>query len=53
MSKENVEVVRQALESFKRGDLDAALEFADDDVILGPPRVGRSAPIMESLRARS
>jgi ketosteroid isomerase-like protein len=34
MSGENVEIVRQGLESFKRGDLDAALESADDNVVL-------------------
>jgi ketosteroid isomerase-like protein len=34
MSEENVEMVRQALENWNRGDLDAALEFADDDVVL-------------------
>jgi ketosteroid isomerase-like protein len=34
MSQENVELVRQALEYWNRGDLDAASEFWDDDVVL-------------------
>jgi ketosteroid isomerase-like protein len=34
MSEENVEIVRQALEMWNRGDLDAVSEFWDDDVVL-------------------
>jgi hypothetical protein len=32
MSEENVELVRQAVEMWNRGDLDAVSEFWDDDV---------------------
>jgi ketosteroid isomerase-like protein len=34
MSQENVEIVRQALEKWNRGDLDALVEVCDDDVVL-------------------
>jgi hypothetical protein len=34
MSEENVELLRQALEMWNRGDLDAVSEFWDDDVVL-------------------
>jgi ketosteroid isomerase-like protein len=34
MSQENVEIVRQTLENWNRGDLDANLEYVDDDVVL-------------------
>jgi ketosteroid isomerase-like protein len=30
MSQENVEIVRQALENWNRGDLDVAVELFDD-----------------------
>ena len=34
MSQENVEIVRQTLENWNRGDLYANLEYLDDDVVL-------------------
>ena len=34
MSQENVEVVRQAVENWNGGDLDAALESFDEEVVL-------------------
>jgi ketosteroid isomerase-like protein len=34
MSQENLEIVRQALEKWNRGDLDAFVEMLDDDVVL-------------------
>jgi ketosteroid isomerase-like protein len=34
MSQENVEIVRQALENWNRGDLDVALESFDEEVVL-------------------
>ena len=37
MSQDNVEVVRALLEAFNRGDLDAMLELATDDVDVRPP----------------
>jgi hypothetical protein len=41
MSQENVELVRKAVEDWNRGDLDAASEFWDDDVVL---RTGEGWP---------
>ena len=37
MSQENVEVVRALLEAFNRGDVDAMLDLATDDVDVRPP----------------
>jgi ketosteroid isomerase-like protein len=34
MSQENLEIVRQALEKWNRGDADAVSELMDDDVVL-------------------
>ena len=34
MSEENIEIVRQTLENWNRGDLYANLEYLDDDVVL-------------------
>ncbi len=34
MSQENVEIVRQALEKWNRGDPDAVSELMDDDIVL-------------------
>jgi ketosteroid isomerase-like protein len=34
MSEENVEIVRQGLENWNRGDLDVNFEYLDDDVVL-------------------
>ena len=34
MSEENVEIMRQALEKWNRGDFDAVSELMDDDVVL-------------------
>ena len=34
MSQENVEIVRQGLEKWNLGDLDALVEVCDDDVVL-------------------
>jgi ketosteroid isomerase-like protein len=34
MSEENVEILRQGLENWNRGDLDAALESFDEEVVL-------------------
>lgn len=37
MSRENVEVVRAAIEAFNNGDVDAVLGLATDDVDVRPP----------------
>jgi ketosteroid isomerase-like protein len=42
MSQENVELVRRAFEAFNRGDLDAASEIADPDIVLRPPETWRT-----------
>jgi ketosteroid isomerase-like protein len=34
MSQENVEIVRRALENWNRGDLEASMEWLDNDVVL-------------------
>ena len=38
MSQQNLEIVRRAFEAFNRGDLDAAIEIADPDIVLRPPQ---------------
>ena len=43
MSQENVEIVRRAIEAFKRGDRDACSSIADPDFEFDPIEDGRHA----------
>ena len=60
MSRENVEIVRAAFETWDAGDIDAFRELYDPDVIMRPPEgwpepgpfVGREAVIRQFKQAR-
>ncbi len=38
MSRENVELVRNAFAAFERGDIDGVLRLCDEDIVITPAR---------------
>jgi ketosteroid isomerase-like protein len=44
MSEDNVEIVREHIEAYRRDDVSVSLSFLDQHVVLDPSRVGSIAP---------